>query len=716
MANGKRNPPGNDKGKTVFVASSASEKIVPNKGVKTQNKTVFTNSQSHSKNINESKKTVIITPSSQKQDGEPKAKTLIKPEKDRSNKPVVKKLPAGKEQVAALTKIRQSIVKQDNSQGFAKAKKAADKALAGNKIILNRRFVLEKTLGAGGMGTVYKAKDLRKIEANDRNPYVAVKILNEGFKDHPDAFVTLQREASRSHLLSHPKIVTVHDFDRDGDIFYMTMELLEGKPLDVLLSKIRNKGLPLEKALQTIADICDALAYAHKKDIIHSDLKPGNAFVTKESTKILDFGIARLTCNSDGFDSGSLGALTPAYASLEMIEGKPPHPSDDLYAIAIIAYELLSGRHPYDRMPADEALKSKKKPKKLAALKSRQWGALEKALQLRGDKRTKSVSEFQKAFFEKKKFPIFKLASAILLVVCAIFAYVFLYVIDDIDSHIKQAMAEANSCRQQEQYDCAIEKYQTVLELQPDNSQVSQLLNETRALSNTDRISTLISEINDCLTNKHDLVCALSKKQEAAKLGISEKDLNHLNQNISEYKKDVKIAELLTTTSKCFEEKQFDCVKESADEILALDNSNTRALKLKLEVIDILNKQQEKEKEKEQLFIAAISMGQQCLKKEMFKCAISKFKEALSIRKTDPEAQALLQNAIFSRNNKEAAYNKAGKLISKAEACFKKKKYSCAISNAESALEFVPNYGKAITLKKKAEQEQQDAKRSFTIE
>ena len=128
---------------------------------------------------------------------------------------------------AALTQISQIAYTDKKSQGFMKAQADADQALADNKIILNDRFVLENTLGAGGMGTVYKAQDLRKVEARDNNPYVAAKILNADFKNHPDAFVTLQREASRSHLLSHPNIVTVHDFDRDGDTIYMTMELMK---------------------------------------------------------------------------------------------------------------------------------------------------------------------------------------------------------------------------------------------------------------------------------------------------------------------------------------------------------------------------------------------------------------------------------------------------------------------------------------------------------
>ncbi len=251
---------------------------------------------------------------------------------------------------AALTKIRNSFDTTNTSQGFEKAKSDANKALENNKIILNNRFVLESTLGVGGMGTVYKARDLRKVEASDLNPNIAVKVLNSDFRDHPDAFITLQREASRSHLLSHPNIVTVHDFDRDGDVIYMTMELLEGQGLDKLLHSNKGAGLAPEEAYEIIEDYSTALGYAHKRNIIHSDLKPGNIFITNTGTKVLDFGIARVAVDAqqaDDFDAGSLGAMTPAYASLEMIENQTPDQSDDVYAAAIIAYELLTGEHPY---------------------------------------------------------------------------------------------------------------------------------------------------------------------------------------------------------------------------------------------------------------------------------------------------------------------------------------------------------------------------------
>ena len=101
--------------------------------------------------------------------------------------------------------------------------------------VLKQRFVLDEKLGSGGMGTVYRAKDLRKVEARDRHPYVAVKVLNDDFRAHPEAFIALQREAAKSQALSHRNIVSIFDFDKDGDVPFIIMELLEGRELADLL-------------------------------------------------------------------------------------------------------------------------------------------------------------------------------------------------------------------------------------------------------------------------------------------------------------------------------------------------------------------------------------------------------------------------------------------------------------------------------------------------
>jgi serine/threonine protein kinase len=275
--------------------------------------------------------------------------------------------------------------------------------------VLKGRFVLEELLGAGGMGVVYKAKDLLKIEAQDRDPYVAIKVLTDEFKAHPEAFIALQRESRKTQRIAHPNIVTVFDFDRDGDTVFMTMEYLDGKPLDKLIAQHRSVGLPQDEAIKIIEGISAALIYAHGQNIIHSDFKPGNIFVNNKGVaKVIDFGIARAVAKVEHreeslddrtvFDAGNLGALTPAYASLEMLEGKNPDVRDDIYALGCIAYELFTGEHPFNRVHADEAKRQKLKPKKIPGMKKRQWRAIEHALAFERENRTQSVELFWSEF------------------------------------------------------------------------------------------------------------------------------------------------------------------------------------------------------------------------------------------------------------------------------------------------------------------------------
>lgn len=271
--------------------------------------------------------------------------------------------------------------------------------------VLKDRFQLDDVLGIGGMGTVFRGRDLIKVEARDRNPYVALKVLNEDFKKHPDSFIALQREASRQQKLAHPNIATVYDFDRTrGGTVFLTMELLEGEPINTFIKKtVRPKGgLPFEEAFPMIEGLGKALIYAHEHNIVHSDFKPGNCFVTKEGVmKVLDFGIARAVKNpgqAEGdktlFDAAELGALTPAYASAEMMEGEEPDPRDDLYALACVAYELLTGKHPFNKLPANSARDNNLVPQPVKGLKRRQLKGLMRGLAFARGDRSQNVAQF----------------------------------------------------------------------------------------------------------------------------------------------------------------------------------------------------------------------------------------------------------------------------------------------------------------------------------
>lgn len=271
--------------------------------------------------------------------------------------------------------------------------------------VIKQRFVLEQLLGKGGMGLVFGAIDGRKLEARDPNPRVALKVLNAEFARHPQSFMALQREARKAQTLAHPNVVTVFDFDRDGDMVYMTMELLKGRSLDAIVREGRGKGNSSEIAMPIVRGIAEGLAYAHRKGIVHSDLKPGNIFIAEDGTaKILDFGIARAVPSAvteetkDEFDAGSLGAYTEAYATDEMVAGVDPHPVDDMYALGIIAYELVTGFHPYQRHSAPNARKLGIKPPPLKGLKRKQARAIESCLSFERKARPQNASEFLKAF------------------------------------------------------------------------------------------------------------------------------------------------------------------------------------------------------------------------------------------------------------------------------------------------------------------------------
>ncbi|XOV84503.1 MAG: protein kinase [bacterium] len=264
--------------------------------------------------------------------------------------------------------------------------------------VLKQRFVLEELIGSGGMGSVFRAKDLRKVEARGTQPYVAVKILNNDFRHHPEAFIALEREASKSQGLRHSNIVSIFDFDKDDDVPFITMELLQGEELADLL-KAYPSGLPEELAWKLIEGMVLGLKHAHEEEVVHADFKPGNIFVTqKKVAKILDFGIARAMRMNAGsedteFDPARLAALTPAYASREMLNGDNPEPRDDIFSLGIVIYMILTGHHPYGRVPANDAAREGLKPERIKSLSRRRWRILEKSLQLNRQDRPADVQE-----------------------------------------------------------------------------------------------------------------------------------------------------------------------------------------------------------------------------------------------------------------------------------------------------------------------------------
>jgi tRNA A-37 threonylcarbamoyl transferase component Bud32 len=210
---------------------------------------------------------------------------------------------------------------------------------------LAERYVLEKLIGIGGTSLIYQARDLKAVGtfAAER---VAVKLLHPALQARPRAVERFVDQFRQQHRLSHPGIARVLDLDVDAGNWFMTMELLEG---ETLLDRARH-GVPRSEALRLVAACADALTYAHQAGVVHGDLKPSNIFLTQDGLiRLLDFGGTMEPRSADEGDAQASVAATPAYASPEVLAGELPTVRDDVFSLACIAHELLTGQHRYAR-------------------------------------------------------------------------------------------------------------------------------------------------------------------------------------------------------------------------------------------------------------------------------------------------------------------------------------------------------------------------------
>lgn len=213
------------------------------------------------------------------------------------------------------------------------------------------RYQIETVIGSGGMGVVYRAKDLQLQRE------VAIKVLRENLAQDTNALKRLEREARAVAALSHPNILDVHDFGSHEGTAYVVTELLEGKSLKRL---IQEHSLSFEEAVVIGLSIAEGLHAAHAKGVVHRDLKPDNIFITSDSrVKILDFGLAVLkpvlssrelsaaSTVSGIFDEGISG--TVPYMSPEQIRGKTIDARSDIFSFGSVFYEMIAGRPPFQR-------------------------------------------------------------------------------------------------------------------------------------------------------------------------------------------------------------------------------------------------------------------------------------------------------------------------------------------------------------------------------
>lgn len=207
------------------------------------------------------------------------------------------------------------------------------------RMLANRYEILEK-IGNGGMATVYKAK------CHVLNRFVAVKVLKEEFITDIDFIKRFRSEAQTAASLTHPNIVSIYDVGNEGDVYYIVMELIQGKTLKEII--VEDGKLSWKWSVNIAIQIASALETAHRNNLIHRDIKPHNIIITEDGmAKVTDFGIAKAVSNSTitafGTTIGSVHYFSPEHAKGGVTDAK-----SDIYSLGIVMYEMLTGRVPFD--------------------------------------------------------------------------------------------------------------------------------------------------------------------------------------------------------------------------------------------------------------------------------------------------------------------------------------------------------------------------------
>ncbi len=224
--------------------------------------------------------------------------------------------------------------------------------------LLNNRYALQKRVGKGGMAVVYEAHDLM-LERT-----VAIKILRESFSRDPAFRERFRQEAKAAANLTHPNIVTIHDFGYDAGRLFIIMEHVPGTDLKTI---IEQRGrFTMEEAIPLLVQTCAGLGYAHRAGLVHCDIKPHNILITPDQrVKVTDFGIARALASIHPDEKIDVVWGSPQYFSPEQADGRAPSPASDVYSLGVIMYEMFTGRLPFVSNSTDHLARMHRETKPL---------------------------------------------------------------------------------------------------------------------------------------------------------------------------------------------------------------------------------------------------------------------------------------------------------------------------------------------------------------
>jgi serine/threonine-protein kinase len=217
----------------------------------------------------------------------------------------------------------------------------------GEENFLGNRYELQRTLGTGGMSVVYLARD------HSLERMVAIKVLRQDYSQDASFREHFRQEAKAAANLSHPNIVTVHDFGLDQGRLFIVMEYVPGTDLKSLLKSQSRFGV--EETITLLIQACAGIGYAHRAGLVHCDVKPQNMLITPDQRlKVADFGIARALASIHPDEKAEVVWGSPQYFSPEQAAGIAPSPASDVYSLGVILYELLTGQLPFSASASTE--------------------------------------------------------------------------------------------------------------------------------------------------------------------------------------------------------------------------------------------------------------------------------------------------------------------------------------------------------------------------
>lgn len=392
---------------------------------------------------------------------------------------------------------------------------ARTSATAGD--VLAARYVVIDKLDHCGMGLVYKALDRHREKAGSPVPWVALKFAQPAAGNAAGMSTYLRQEFLKLSQLNHPNIVSVFDLACDGGLDFIVMEWLEGETLATLLSQITSKRIALDKAKDIVRSVARGLARAHDLGIVHGDVKPSNIFLADNRTvKVLDFGSSGKTVSPDSGDEIERNWATRAYASCEVLEGQPAQPRDDVFALGVTAYYLLSGERPFGDVDALTAREHGLSPGPLPSDSHDSWPAVARALNFDAIDRSGNAKIFLQEFDELAIEPAAQPApakspavayGALAATLLASLVWVSVQSVGGLPPDVQTALVNGNNALAdgrllEPEKESAFAYYSTVLAAAPDNANALQGLNRiaeeylTRA-----RVATGSNDVNAALAN-----------------------------------------------------------------------------------------------------------------------------------------------------------------------------------------------------------------------